>query len=127
MDVELECGETAIRLKFSRLYKLENSYTIECEGARISGRLFDPSRLQIERDGSVESISAGSTALYDEYARKLVHNFIGVIQGRETPLFVAQNVAPSITVMEEAYQIAIPFELPWYDADPNIELLQEGH
>jgi hypothetical protein len=41
-------------------------------------------------------------------------------------LFVAEDVAPSISVIEQAYQQARQFPLPWYNDDPNLALLKEG-
>lgn len=126
MNVQLACDVTSINLAFSRLYKLENCYTIECEKAKIHGRLFDSSRFQIVREGRTESITAGQPVLYNEYAWQLVENFVEVVAGREPPLFVAADVAPSIGVIEEAYQRARPYELPWYEADPNIALIRDS-
>lgn len=125
MDVQLACGDTSIRLKFSRLYKLENCYTVQCADARITGRLFDASSLRVVQNGRTEPITAGKPLLYHEYAWKLVENFVGVVQGRERPLFEAADVAQSIAVIDEAYRRAIPFEFPWYDVDPNIALLKK--
>ncbi len=125
MDVELASGDTSIHLKFSRLYRLENCFHIECEKARIDGRLFNAANYQVTRNGQTESIAVEPPALYHEYARKLVDNFIAVIQGNAQPLFVAEDVAPSISILEEAYQVADSYDLPWYDSDPNISILRE--
>ena len=127
MDIELACGDTSIHLKFSRLYKLENSFRIQCEDGRIEGRLFNATRCDVTRNGQTTSIPVEPPILYHEYAWQLVDNYIAVIQGRAEPLFVAEDVAPSISVIEEAYRKAVPYELMWYDADPNISLLGEDH
>ena len=126
MDVRLTCDEISIGLKFSRLYKLENCYTIQCEQAQIRGRLFDATGFRVVRDGRTESIVAGAPLLYNEYAWKLVENFIGVLQGSARPLFEAGDVAPSIAVMDQAYRRAKPYECSWYEVDPNITWLKEG-
>ncbi len=123
MDVNLSLQQTAIQLAFSRLFKLENCYTIDCERAQIRGRLFQASRFDITRDGRVESIQAGRPALYHEYAWQLLENFIEVVQGIATPLFTAADVAPSIRVIDQAYQQAVPYEEPWVQNDPNLALL----
>ena len=51
----------------------------------------------------------------------------GVEQSYEVaaPLFLAADVAPSIGVIEEAYEQARPAEMPWYETDPNIAFLNE--
>jgi len=125
MDVQLACGQATISLKFSRFYRLENCYTIECEKARICGRLFDYSRLSVQSNGPPEWIEAGAALSHYEYAWQLVENFVAVIAGRGAPLFLAADVAPSIAVIEKAYLRATRFELPWYETDPNVSFLRE--
>jgi predicted dehydrogenase len=124
LNVQMALGETDVQLAFSRLYKLENCYTVECEKAQISGRLFNSSRFEVVRNGRVESIQAGKPALYHEYAWQLLENFIEVVQGIASPLFTAADVAPSIALIDETYQRATPFDLPWYENDPNLALLR---
>ncbi len=122
--VNMAFGKTAVQLAFSRLFKLENCYTIECERANITGRLFQSTRFDIVRDGRTESIRVGRPAPYQEYAWQLLKNFIEVVQGVASPLFTAADVAPSIVLIDESYQHAKLFDLPWYENDPNVALLR---
>ena len=124
MKVHLSQGTTAVELAFSRLYKLENCYTVECEKAQVRGRLFQSTRFDIVRNGRSETIQAGKPALYHEYAWQLLENFVEVVQGIASPLFTAVDVAPSITLIDEAYRHAKQFQLPWYDNDPNFTLMR---
>jgi predicted dehydrogenase len=124
MKVQLACGNTDVQLTFSRLYKLENAYSIECERARIRGRLFQSTKFEVERQGRVEPIQAGKPVLYHEYAWQLLENFIEVVQGMAPPLFTAADVAPSIALIDDAYRLAERFELPWYDDDPNLLMMR---
>lgn len=120
MHVCCQFGQANVQLGFSRLFKLENSYLIQCEDAQITGRLFQASNFEIIRDGRTELVSAGKPALYHEYAWQLLENFIEVIQGQAKPLFTAADVAPSIALIDQAYQQAQPIDAPWYQQDPNI-------
>lgn len=124
MRVEMKFGRTDVELVFSRLYKLENCYSIDCEKAHIRGRLFQSTKFEIVRNGHVESIQAGQPALYHEYAWQLLENFVEVVQGIATPRFTAADVAPSIDLIDEAYQLATPFDSPWYEGDPNLALIR---
>ncbi len=124
MNVQMALGKTAVQLAFSRFYKLENCYTVECEKAQIRGRLFNSTKFEIVRNGQVESIQAGKPALYHEYAWQLLENFIEVVQDIAPPLFTAADVAPSIALIDETYQQATPFDMPWYENDPNLALLR---
>ncbi len=124
--VELEANDVAIELSFSRLQRLENRYEIECESGIVRGRLFDLGGLQVVRGGEVRAIRAGRPRSYADWAWDLVRNFVEVVQGRSEPLFAASDVAPSIGVIEEAYEREQPFSLPWYERDPNIAALRGG-
>ncbi len=124
MDIELAYKGIPISLNFSRLVRPENRYRVECEHGTIWGDLFNATTCHVVREGVDEAIVEKSTCrLYDDYAIKLVRNFIEVIQGREQPLVTATDVLPSITVMEEAYEKAVPYRLSWYADDPNIAAL----
>ena len=122
--VEMAFGKAAVQLAFSRLYKLENCYSIECEQAQITGRLFQSTKFEIVRNGRAETVRVGKPALYHEYAWQLLENFIEVVQGVASPLFTAADVAPSIVLIDQSYQRARPFEMPWYTQDPNVALLR---
>ncbi len=124
LNASMAFGKTSVQLAFSRLYKLENRYTVECEQAQISGRLFHSTKFEVTRNGRVELIQAGKPALYHEYAWQLLNNFIEVVQGIAAPLFTAADVAPSIELIDESYQRATPFDLPWYETDPNLAQLR---
>ncbi len=124
MKVQLESGKTSVQLAFSRFYKLENCYTIDCEKAQIRGRLFQSTRFDVVRNGQVESIEAGKPVMYHEYAWQLLENFVQVVQGIASPVFTAADVAPSIGLIDELYQRALPFDLPWYENDPNLVRLR---
>ncbi len=118
--LELEYDQAPVQLTFSRLYKLQNCYTIECERAQIAGRLFQPTRFDIVRSGRTESMNVGKPSQYQEYAWQLLENFIEVVQGNAPPVFTAADVAASIELIDEAYQCAKPFDMPWYENDPNV-------
>jgi predicted dehydrogenase len=126
MAIQLACQDIPIHITFSRLHKLENCYRLQFENAQLHGRLFDPVRLHIVDDAGSKWITAGEPCLYQEYARRLVENFVAVVQGTEQPLFTAEDVAASISVLEQGYERAIPFDLPWYESDPNISFLREA-
>ncbi len=62
MKVRLALDKATIRLTFSRFYKLENTYMIECEKASIVGRLFNASKFAIVRNGRRQPVVAGQPA-----------------------------------------------------------------
>jgi predicted dehydrogenase len=125
MDVQLSSRDARIDLKFSRLYRLANSFAIEGDTATVTGRLFDFGQLQLKHPGQTERINVGTPLPHYEYAWQLVENFLRAVQGLEAPHFVARDVAPSISLIERAYRFAKRYESPWYDHDPNIQQLKE--
>ncbi|MEZ6102390.1 MAG: Gfo/Idh/MocA family oxidoreductase [Pirellulaceae bacterium] len=127
MDVLLNYEQTEVSTRFGRFYRLANDYRIECEDGMIKGRLFDFSRLSITRHGVTETVVAGPARSHTDYAWQLLENFIDAVSGRAEPLFLAADVAPSIRVIDEAYQLATRFNMPWYDDDPNIAMLTRRH
>ncbi len=122
-DLQLLCGTASIDVKFSRLFKLDNTYRIQCERACLQGRLFAPAEFTIESQGRVQKVRAGKPAPYAHYARQLIHHFLDVVAGRNSPWFLSDDVAPSIAVIDEAYRRVVPFERGWYQHDPNIAWL----
>ncbi len=125
MNVQFQVDQASVDLAFSRLYKLENRYRVECDGATITGRLFNPSTFELVIDGRVQLMRAGKPGLYHEFAWQLLNNFIASVQGNASPLFTAADVAPSIELIDEAYQQATQFDMPWYENDPNIARLRK--
>jgi predicted dehydrogenase len=131
MELELTCGNADVHLQFSRLFRLANTYSVECDEGRIVGRLFNASEFEIQRSKGRETVRAGRPQTYNEYSWQLVRNFVEVVQGLSQPHFTAADVAPSIAVIEEAYRRAQPFEQPWYTRDANVaglrRLAMESH
>ncbi len=100
-------------IRLSRLSKLENRYVVQYEQGVVSGDLLDPNRLEINREGKIESLAVGrSESLPQE---KIVENFIDVVSGRGAPLFLGEEVLNAVEVTEEAYNLVQPFRLPWYE------------
>jgi predicted dehydrogenase len=123
-DVRLSGTTAAVQIKFSRFHRLANSYTIDGDAGRVAGRLFDFGRLQWQRNGRKEWIDAGRPRPHYEYAWQLVENFFQAVRGQAAPLFTAQDVAPSIAVIDDAYRQTTPYSAPWYTDDANIARLK---
>jgi hypothetical protein len=49
-----------------------------------------------------------------ELGRRVVSNFIGVVNGSEKPLIPANEVLNSMRLIDECYAAAARFEMPWY-------------
>ena len=125
-DLQLRGGDTMVELKFSRFDRLSNTFTILCDHGKIEGRLFDFSRLRLTRHGKSQQIVAGPSKPHQDFAWELAHNFVRVVQGVETPQFTAEDVAPSIITLSDAYDRAQPMEMSWFQDDPNLAYLRDS-
>jgi predicted dehydrogenase/nucleoside-diphosphate-sugar epimerase len=125
MSVQLKWQDAPLDLLFSRFFRLDNDYRIECERGTIHGRLFNFSQFQIERYGKIQHVHLEQPKPHYEYAWQLASNFIEAVNKQARPLFEGKDVGPSIRVIERAYQAASPVSAPWYDQDPNIRHLSD--
>ncbi len=90
---------------------------IQCEGGIIEGNVYDYQRLVIWKEGKKNEVILNSpiqTKL--DVAENIVNNFIGVIERGEKPLVSGADVLDSVEFVDECYQKAVPFDMPWYRA-----------
>jgi hypothetical protein len=52
---------------------------------------------------------------YNDFAPRLIANFLDVIQKDVPPLIPASDTLHTIALIEECYSMAKRFALPWYD------------
>jgi hypothetical protein len=70
------------------------------------------------RTGKSEIIALPATEReYNDFAQKIVSNFIGVITQGDPPLIPAHEVLSSIELVEECYSKATPLDLPWRNVE----------
>jgi predicted dehydrogenase len=106
-------GEGEIML--SRLAKLPNTYTVVGERGTISGEAYDFNTITVTRNGKSSVVACHPPAGRDpDLAMALMQNFLAVIAGTEKPIVPAEEVLPSIEIIDEAYQRAVRYPLPWY-------------
>jgi len=103
-------------IKFSRLFKLNNKYKIQFENALVTGDIFDTNHVIINQQGVEKKIKVDNNARSnDYYAQLLIRNYIESVSSRSKPLFLADEVVPSITLIEEAYKQTYQLNLHWYE------------
>ncbi|MCA9152090.1 MAG: Gfo/Idh/MocA family oxidoreductase [Planctomycetales bacterium] len=115
--------QTPIDVMFSRMHRLANVYTIECVGGTIHGRLFDFAQVTVSTPSGQRILKPEPPQPYDEYARRLVTSFLQAVQHGGRPQVLAEDVAPSLQLMDAAYASARVMTEPWYTSDPNVNWL----
>jgi predicted dehydrogenase len=102
-------------LFLSRLAKLVNTYTIHGELGSIVGEVYDMNSITVTKEGRSSIIQCKQPAGRDaDIGVGLINNLLAVIDGTEAPFVPASEVLASIELIEEAYQRAVRFRMPWY-------------
>lgn len=111
-------ADAAIKVKFSRLTKLSNTYHLRFEHGEVRGRVFTWDKYEIRRPGEGwKTVAADgfNPKIYNEFVFCMTEHFLdAVFAGGPVP-FDINSVIPSISLMERAYNEGTPFDLPWYD------------
>lgn len=106
-----------VNVKLSRLAKLQNRFLVTGDEGVIEGEVYNWRNIRIRRtNGRGQELHFTSSE--DELrgsGRVIVRNFINAIRGNEAPFILAQEVLPSIELLDEAYAKAERFAMPWYD------------
>lgn len=90
-------------------------FSIECEGGTIEGEIYDYQKLIITEGGKRREVNVDSPIHTKvDVARKVVSNFMAVIEGKENPLVEGSDVLDSIVLTDEAYDSARLLNMPWY-------------
>ena len=115
--ISLEYNGCAIEVKLSWLSNLQNKYIISGELGVIENGVEDWWVVPItSKSGKTETIKLKSKEKdYNDFAHKMVANFLDVISRHEKPLVPASEVIPSIALIEECYKTATRFRMPWYE------------
>ncbi len=118
--VQMEHEGCRIDVHISWLSKLSNQVTIEGEHGTITNGIDAWWKLPIAwHTGKRETLYfAQETDTHFGYSGpEVVDNFLDVIRGAANPLIPAADVLPSIDLIEEAYQRATRFNLPWQEEE----------
>lgn len=108
-------GATAT-IHLSWLSKLRNSYRVTGSEGSLEGRVYEwSSYTRRDKNGRGRLIRTDKTREFTHFADKLLHNFIGVIEGRESPIVSASDVRPAISLIDTCYDRRSLLAAPWYD------------
>ncbi len=123
--IKLLHNNCAIELRLSWLTRLQNRYRIVGELGQIEGGIEEWDNVTIQyHSGKTVKMKLGSTErVYNDFGHKMLTNFIDVITKGVKPLVPADEVLMPIELIDECYQRARRFAMPWLE---NPALLAQG-
>lgn len=114
--IQYEHGGCQGKIKLSWLFKLGNVYRIEGTQGAIEGSIYERNTFTFTpKSSEPQKIKLKSVEkdFYD-FGNTIISNFLKVISGEEEPLISGAEVLDSIKFIEESYNHASRFEMPWY-------------
>jgi predicted dehydrogenase len=116
-QVEFKLGRCRGEVLLNWLVNIPCKFKVVCERGSIEGDVYDYQNLK------VIPIVGGENRLFlkskeknkVDIGEKVVTNFIGAIARGDKPLVSGIDVLDSISFIDECYQAATSFDMPWYD------------
>ncbi len=117
--VALQHAACAIELKLSWLSRLQNRFTIVGDLGSITGGIEEWDRVTVRyhTGKTVTTKLKVPERSYHEFGEKMLDNFLAVIQEDAPPCVPAHAVLPTLELIEECYQTATRFTMPWLETD----------
>lgn len=106
-----------IEVILSWLSPLRNRYRIVGDQGIIEGDIEDFQNFDLaNKDGRSRRVKVRCKEKgYREFAERLLGNFVSVLRNEAQPLIPAEEVLPSIELIEECYEASTKLSMPWYD------------
>jgi len=114
--VRFEYNQCVGEVKLSLLGKFPCIFKIRCEQGTIEGDVFDFQSLTLTTEsGQRKRLKLVTREKYHaDFGDTIVTNFLDVISKGEKPLVSGADVVDSIEWIDECYQAASRFNMPWY-------------
>ena len=113
--VQFEHDRCHGEVKLSWLSNFPCTFMIKCESGTVEGDVYDYQQIVLTTKSGRKKRIKLNYATKSDIAFTLVTNFINVIGNIEKPLIVGSDVLDSIKFIDECYQAATRFNMPWYE------------
>ena len=115
--VQFEHNRCVGDVKLSWLGKFPCRFMVKCEAGTIKGEVYDFESIVLKTEGGRERRIRlrPEGEPYSGIAYKMVANFIRVIGQGEKPLVSGGDVLDSIRLIDDCYEAATRFDMPWYE------------
>lgn len=106
------------RVKLSWLGKSPCWYSVECEEGKIEGDIYDFQHVILTSKSGQKRKEHLKTAEKDhkDFGHKQIDNFINILSNSEKPLVSGSDVLASVEFIDECYERATQFDMPWYES-----------
>lgn len=113
----LRHGQCDIEVRLSWLSQLDNTFRIEGTAGRIEGGIEQWEVLRVTHaDGRQETRRMGATERsYDEFGVRMMTDFVEAAATGHRPLVPAENSLDTLQLIDECYEAATRFDMPWCD------------
>lgn len=103
-------------VKLSLLGNIRSGYFIRGQSGTIEGGIYDYRSLVLTtKSGRKKGVKLNSREkCYEDFGYTIVTNFINVISKGEKPLVSGSDVQDSMELIDECYETASRFDMPWY-------------
>jgi predicted dehydrogenase len=115
--IKFEHKKCVGEVKFSLLGKFPCVFKVECERGTVEGDVYDfQSLILTTESGRKKKLKLKSKEkYYTDFGHTMAANFLEVINKGEKPLISGSDVLDSVEWIDECYETASRFEMPWYD------------
>lgn len=115
VEVDLSSGRASIHVKLSWLAKQPNSYRISGSQGAIEWGVYDIDELSVTRAGRTKRVTAkGGTGGSAGLAPFVISDFVDSISGGAAPRASADDVIPSLRLIDQCYSARETFSMPWH-------------
>jgi predicted dehydrogenase len=116
-NIEFEHKRCKGEIQLSLLGKLPCIFRVECEHGIIEGDIYDFQNIVMTNSTGKKKrlkLKAKENS-YTDFGNTIVSNFLDIISNGVKPLIPGSVVLDSIEWIDECYEAATRFDMPWYD------------
>lgn len=113
--VRFEHKRCAGEVKLSWLGSFPSKYKVSCEAGTACGDVYDYAGLELERMHNQKERLQFKFQSKIDIGERIITNFINSITNSERPLVEGRDVLDSIKFIDECYEAATRFDMPWYE------------
>lgn len=119
--LDMEGGGCRASVRLSWLSKLSNRFVVEGEKGRLEGGAYDWGVIEhTDASGRKHRIKTSARhETFEDFAARLIDNFVDVLRGRAKPLIEGREVLASVGIIDACYESRKPFAMPWQAPAPR--------
>lgn len=113
--VQFEHNGCTGEVKLSWLGTFPSTFSVKCHKGKASGDVYDYQSLLLQTAPQRKEQLRFKAQTKLEIGDRLVSNFIDAVSRSDEPLIPGADVLDSIKFIDECYEAATRFEMPWYE------------